>query len=54
MMVMIILMNIIENYGICEHGSGIRCAWYSGDCEFVLNDLSEESCKKIEEFIENN
>jgi hypothetical protein len=46
-----ILMNIIENYGICEHGSGIRCAWYGGDCEFVLDDLSEESCKKIEEFI---
>lgn len=49
-----ILMNIIENYGICEHGSGIRCAWYGGECEFVLDDLSEESYKKIEDFIESD
>lgn len=46
-----ILMNIIENYDICGHGSAIRCAWYDRNCKFVIDDLSEESCKKIEEFI---
>lgn len=48
-----ILMNIIENYGICSHGSGIRCAWYCGECEFELDELSEESYEKIEEFVDN-
>lgn len=49
------LMNALEWYKICEHGSGIRCAWFISCDKNPYKDrkLSEERKQLIIEWIKN-